>query len=218
MEDLYAGMGKCLSQYDAVLAGGETCRVPDGSAVVISVSATGSVERSGVIFRSGGKPGDDIYVTGSLGGSLSGKHLIIQSKGRGRTVDRTNAGATAMMDISDGLAKDLPRLVAAANVDSRLGDELVPVSKGAPVRRHWATVKISSCYLRCRPNRIFTSTGPETFPKLKIPVSEGYVNREPVGSSAVDGTTSGHKDQGAGSPSTTVSASSPVSSSRLHQP
>ena len=70
VEDLYRGIGDCLTSFNAVLAGGETSSVPTGSAPVISIAATGSVLRENLVLRSTAKPGDVLLVTGTLGGSL----------------------------------------------------------------------------------------------------------------------------------------------------
>ena len=130
IEDFYRGMGECLALYGGRLAGGETCRVPVGSAAVISIAATGSVARGNAVMRSGGKPGDAIWVTGRLGGSLVGKHLSFFPRvEEGRWI-AANLRPTAMMDLSDGLAMDLPRLATSSGCGFRLMREAIPISEG----------------------------------------------------------------------------------------
>jgi len=109
IEGIYRGMGDCLNAYDAVLAGGETSRVPEGSSAVISVAATGRVDRKHLTLRSGGKPGDLIAVTGKLGGSLGGRHLTFAPRVAEAAWLVEHLRPTAMMDLSDGVAKDLLR-------------------------------------------------------------------------------------------------------------
>ena len=75
VENLYRGIADCLKKCGGLLAGGETSSVPAGSAAVISMAATGVVGRGHCVLRSTGKPGDALLVTGTLGGSLRGKHL-----------------------------------------------------------------------------------------------------------------------------------------------
>jgi thiamine-monophosphate kinase len=133
IEDFYRGMGTCLTQYGAKLAGGETSRVPEGSAAVISVAATGSVARGKVVMRSGGKPGDGIWVTGRLGGSLSGKHLTFSPRVIEGCWIAWNLRPTAMMDLSDGLAKHLPRLAKSSGCGFRLNRAAIPCSDGCDV-------------------------------------------------------------------------------------
>ena len=130
IEDFYRGMGDCLSRYGARLAGGETCRVPEGSAAVISVAATGAVARGKAVMRSGGRPGDGIWVTGRLGGSLTGKHLKFLPRVEAGRWIAENLRPTAMMDLSDGLAKDLPRLAKSSGCGFRLERVAVPCMEG----------------------------------------------------------------------------------------
>lgn len=130
LENFYRGMGKCLGEFGAVMVGGETCRVPNGLAAVISVSATGWVEREHLVTRSGGCVGDGIWVTGSLGGSLGGKHLDFMPRFEQARWLVEHFKPTAMMDLSDGLARDLPRLAAASGCGFLLDRAAVPVSEG----------------------------------------------------------------------------------------
>jgi len=133
VEELYRGMGECLGTYGAVLVGGETSRVPEGSAMVISVAATGVVKREHLVLRSTAKPGQCLLVTGTLGGSLAGKHLAFQP----RVVEAhwlvSRFKPAAMMDLSDGLAKDLPRLGHASGCGFLLDRESLPLSPGYSV-------------------------------------------------------------------------------------
>lgn len=130
IEGFYRGMGRCMERYGAKLAGGETCRVPEGSAAVVSIAATGSAERGKVVLRSGGKPGDELWVTGRLGGSLQGKHLTFSPRVEEARWLAEHFRATAMMDLSDGLAKDLPRLANASGCGFILTRGNIPVTEG----------------------------------------------------------------------------------------
>jgi thiamine-monophosphate kinase len=129
-EDLYRGIGDCLEKFGGVLAGGETSSVPRGSAAVISIAATGRVRREQLVLRSTAKAGDLLLVTGTLGGSIRGKHLDFIP--RAEQVDWLVAAyrPSAMMDLSDGLAKDLPRLAAASGCGFRIDEAAVPRTTG----------------------------------------------------------------------------------------
>jgi thiamine-monophosphate kinase len=133
LEGIYRGMGDCLATFGAVLAGGETSRVPDGSAAVISIAATGSVARRRLTLRSGGRPGDLIAVTGKLGGSFAGRHLTFTPRVAEAAwlIDRLRP--TAMMDLSDGVAKDLPRLATASGCGFTLDRPALPRHRGCTV-------------------------------------------------------------------------------------
>lgn len=133
VEDLYRGISDCLNAFDAVLAGGETTRVPEGSAPVISVSATGSVRREHLALRSTGKPGQVVLVTGTLGGSIHGKHLDFTPRKKESDWLVSQYKPTAMMDVSDGLAKDLPRLAGASGCGFELDERALPLAAGCSV-------------------------------------------------------------------------------------
>ena len=75
VDGLYRGMNSCLKQHGGVIVGGETTSLPQGTPTMVSVAGKGRVARANLVTRSGGRPGDDIYVTGRLGGSIHGKHL-----------------------------------------------------------------------------------------------------------------------------------------------
>jgi len=112
VDALYAGLKKCARQFDVSIAGGETSRSP--GPVFISVALTGRVERTRCVFRSGGKPGDVLFVTGTLGGSIQGKHLDFTPRLAEARWLTEHFKVRAMMDLSDGLGADLPRLAKAS--------------------------------------------------------------------------------------------------------
>lgn len=129
VEGLYRGIGSCLRRHGGTLAGGETTAVPEGSAAVISVAGEGSVARRDLVTRSGGKAGDVLAVTGRLGGSIRGKHLGFTPRlAEGGWLG--SMGARAMMDLSDGLAKDLPRLAKASGCGFEIDSGKLPRTRG----------------------------------------------------------------------------------------
>jgi thiamine-monophosphate kinase len=130
VEGLYRGIGQCLESFGGTLAGGETSSVPSGSAAVISIAATGWVRRDRRVLRNAGKPGDRLLVTGRLGGSLAGKHLNFTPRLAEANWLVSNFQPSAMMDLSDGLAKDLPRLAKASGCGFRIANEALPLNPG----------------------------------------------------------------------------------------
>ena len=135
IEEVYQGIGRCLRTFGGQLAGGETTRLPAGSATVISIAATGSVPRNHLITRSGGNPGDILFVTGRLGGSLAGRHLKFTPRTREAAWLARFAKPTAMMDLSDGLAMDLPRLARASRCGASLDLPSLPLHRGCTTHK-----------------------------------------------------------------------------------
>ncbi len=153
LDRFYAGWHGLATEYGVELVGGDVSRTPDQ--LVIDSIVGGSVPRGGAVFRSGAKPGDEIYVTGSLGGAAAGLQLL---QGGARieaanddviralllrqlrpnpqldagTLVRTKAIATAMIDVSDGLSSDLQHLIDASGVGARIFAEAIPLQKPNP--------------------------------------------------------------------------------------
>lgn len=145
--ELFGGMREACDEHALWLVGGDLSR---GPAVSISVSVTGEVVPGRAITRAGAHRGDTVVVTGRLGASAAGLRIALEGRAPSTDLDRTllrahfrpvarvgegaalaAAGATAMMDVSDGLALDLSRLCAASGVGARLVVESLPLAEGA---------------------------------------------------------------------------------------
>lgn len=128
----YRGLNKAARKYGVGIAGGETARAPMAA---VSITVVGECAAKRVILRSGGKAGDRIFVTGRLGGSLRGRHLdFVPRLAEGEWLAK-GGYASAMMDLSDGLAADLPRLARASGCGFRIEAEAVPRTRGATVEQ-----------------------------------------------------------------------------------
>ncbi|MGH2709916.1 MAG: thiamine-phosphate kinase [Actinomycetota bacterium] len=149
--ELYGGMRQASADYGMVLVGGDTSRA---DRVVLSVTVLGEVGSGRHVTRAGAGPGDALVVTGELGGSAGGlwvaqaKHesqseALSRPWGRAlvarheRPVARVGEGqtlaaarATAMMDVSDGLAIDLARLCEESGCGARVRLADIPLAEG----------------------------------------------------------------------------------------
>ena len=129
IEKIYSGMNALAAQYDVAIVGGETTTNPER--VLISISLTGFAPRGKAVLRSGAKVGDAIFVTGELGGSLAGRHLDFEPRLAEARWLAENFPIHAMMDVSDGLAGDLPHILRASGVGAELLKSAVPISRVA---------------------------------------------------------------------------------------
>jgi thiamine-monophosphate kinase len=99
--------------------------------IIIDVSLIGEVEKKKLALRSGARIGDVILVTGSLGGSIKGKHLNFMPRVNEARDILKKFKINAMIDISDGLAIDLNRMLKASAVGGRVYESAIPLSKDA---------------------------------------------------------------------------------------
>jgi thiamine-monophosphate kinase len=133
VRQLYRGIEKAAKKFEVAVVGGETSGI-NGPAV-ISISAAGFVEKERWVGRAGGKPGDELFVTGRLGGSLAGRHLTFVPRIAESRWLTKNFRIHAMMDLSDGLGADLPRLAQASGVGFELDDAALPLNRGCSPRQ-----------------------------------------------------------------------------------
>jgi thiamine-monophosphate kinase len=130
---LYRGIEKAAEAFGVAIVGGETSNIKGPA--VISVSVTGFVEKKRWVGRAGGKAGDELFVTGRLGGSLRGHHLkFVPRLAESRWLTQ-NFPLHAMMDLSDGLGADLPRLARASKVGFEIDEKSLPLNRGATIRQ-----------------------------------------------------------------------------------
>jgi len=131
VKKLYRGLRRAAAGFEVSIVGGETSATRGPA--VISVSITGFVEKGRWISRTGGKKSDDLFVTGRLGGSLRGRHLrFVPRINESRWLTK-NFRVHAMMDLSDGLGADLPRLAKANKLEFKIDREKLPLAPGAKI-------------------------------------------------------------------------------------
>ena len=125
---LYAGLRRAAKKFGVSIVGGETSRSP--GPLFVNVALTGSVERTRCVLRSGAKAGDVLFVTGHLGGSRAGKHLDFTPRLAEARWLVAHCRPRAMMDLSDGLAADLPRLARASRCHFAIDPSRIPLTPG----------------------------------------------------------------------------------------
>ena len=153
VDQFYEGLASLAHQYDVQLIGGDTSRAPEK--LVIDSIVLGECRIDYAVKRAGAQPGDQIFVTGSLGGAAAGLRLIERGAHLAeqnfadedsqkidhvllrqlRPEPRVGWGivlgderlATSMIDISDGLSSDLNHLCTASGVGAFIESSLLPI-------------------------------------------------------------------------------------------
>ena len=143
LDGFLSGLRRASREFACTLVGGDTTRRRE---ILINVTIVGEIRNARAVLRSGARAGDILYVTGRVGEAELGLRLLKRSKTQPRSSNpllkkhlypepRLDVGrwlaekrlATSMMDLSDGLSSDLPRLCAASGVGADVESENLPV-------------------------------------------------------------------------------------------
>ena len=135
LRDFHRGLEACAAAYGVSVVGGDTARLPSAGQVC-SLSILGTVPREKLCLRRNARPGDFVYATGEFGNSFrTGWHLDFLPRVEAASF-LAGTYTCAMMDVSDGLVKDLRRMAAASSCAVRLlePEKRIPLRSGAAWR------------------------------------------------------------------------------------
>lgn len=144
VEDIYQGIKRVAKRFSVDIVGGDTV---SSSRLTINISLLGEVERKNLILRRGAKPGDSIFVTGTLGDSAVGLAFLKRANHplsitqktirahltplprlkEARALAQTQK-VSSMIDVSDGLSSDLIRIAEASKVGVKIYADKIPLS------------------------------------------------------------------------------------------
>jgi thiamine-monophosphate kinase len=141
LEAFLQGVESACEQFDIGLAGGDSS---SSELIFVDVSMIGRVRSGEAVRRSGAKPGDGVYVTGSLGASVLGFERLKAGNSNDAAVKRhlfpeprhkiglaVADKAHAMIDVSDGLSTDLTHILEESKVSARIYKNRIPIWPGA---------------------------------------------------------------------------------------
>ena len=131
VDELLRGMRAMARQFKVNIVGGDLSR---SSKLVIDVSMLGVVRKKDLLLRSGARLHDIIFVTGTLGGSIRGKHLTFTPRVKQALFLTKNFKLHAMIDISDGLLQDLHHILERSKVGAVVYEQLIPVAKHSHIK------------------------------------------------------------------------------------
>jgi thiamine-monophosphate kinase len=128
-KELYLGMKEAAERFDCAIVGGDT-----GSwahPLALSVTILGRSAGIKPVTRGIAKPNQRLFVTGPLGGSILGRHMsFVPRVAEARRLAATGA-ISAMIDVSDGLSRDLGHICRESGVGAILMEEQIPIHADA---------------------------------------------------------------------------------------
>ncbi len=150
IDEFYSGLQKICNLYEIKLAGGDTVASPKH--LFINVCILGEAPKNRVFYRTGAKPGDQIFITGNLGDSAMGLRILMEkNKGsistkhknflikkhlepiprvkESKLLAKSKLKITSMIDVSDGLAQDLGHLLTRDKLGANLYEGNLPISE-----------------------------------------------------------------------------------------
>jgi thiamine-monophosphate kinase len=131
LKQLHSGIVGVGERFGCVLVGGDITSWNEEKPFAISVAMLSKQGGNEPVKRSGAKVGDNICVTGSLGGAGWGRHLKFEPRVKEAIKIAQMVTLNSMIDISDGLSSDLNRVCKASQVGAIINAEQIPISEQA---------------------------------------------------------------------------------------
>ena len=175
------GLGEDQSDFAVVLAGGDTVRTP--SALTVAITLTGFVPSGRMLRRAGAKPGDRVFVTGTMGDAGAGLALL-RERASGHAVETLIARyrlpeprlalglclrdmASAALDVSDGLLADLEHIADTSGVRIEVDADRVPLSGAYVALRGRSTASLIQAATAGDDYEIAFTAPPEMRPEIE---------------------------------------------------
>jgi thiamine-monophosphate kinase len=131
IDRFYKGLLRLAREYKITLAGGDLSKFDH---VIVDVMCCGRVPTGSALLRRGARPGDGLYVTGTLGAAAASNWLR-EPEPRITAGRKLRGLASSCMDLSDGLSLDLTRLCLESGVSAELSSHSIPVAAGAVIEQ-----------------------------------------------------------------------------------
>jgi thiamine-monophosphate kinase len=184
---IYRGLERLAKKHRVNLAGGETTRAKQ---LFLNVALLGECQGYRPVLRSGARAGDLIFVTGRLGATRARRHLVFEPRlSEGQWLARRKF-ASSLMDLSDGLGADLPRLARASGLFFQLDFAAIPKSRGATLSEALNDGEDYELLFTTRPSRAKTLKKKWPFATplhcIGVMAPRGMGSREPLNAHGFD--------------------------------
>ena len=145
LDALYDGMKSMAKEFEANLLGGDTTSSP--GPLIINIALVGEAREEEVLYRSGAKVGDVVFLTGPVGSAAAGRDIILKGRGSdewgelieahhnpypqiktGRTIASMKV-ANSLIDVSDGIAADLGHICTESKVGAIIEEKMIPTTE-----------------------------------------------------------------------------------------
>ena len=145
LDALYDGMKSMAQEFEVNLLGGDTASSPDP--LIINIALVGEAREEEVLYRSGAKVGDVVFLTGPVGSAAAGLDIILKKRGSDEWEElieaqhnpypqvqtgRTIAGmkvANSLIDISDGVTADLGHICTESKLGAIIEEKMIPTTE-----------------------------------------------------------------------------------------